>query len=293
MKKFYLVILVILLAFAGSAFAAGDINDVNSEKWLDHVAQMQVMRQQILRLLTKENPTVEDREMLNALQKSFTEQKAAWDQYLYDAATGKSKESKQVKNYCGDCGKVLCECGKGILCKKCDKRICNCSKACEPSKKTIKQCTEKKPYHRYDKSYRHSCASAKMNCGSCSSKKQAFKCNEGVDCKKCPAYKTSKCCKVSGKCSGHKKAKMKMHKKACKTACASKKPAFKCNEGVDCKKCPAYKTSKCCKVSGKCSTHKDCAHKSSKMKMYKKTECPVCKEYRLLKINRKCAKCSK
>jgi hypothetical protein len=127
MKKIYLVILGLLLAFSGNAYAA-DINDVSSQKWLDHVAQMQVMRQQILGLLTRQDPTPQDREMLAAVQKSFEEKKAEWDQYLQDVAAGKYEDKTEEKTYCQTCGKLLCTCGKGPICQKCGKRICNCKR---------------------------------------------------------------------------------------------------------------------------------------------------------------------
>ncbi|MFZ5951384.1 MAG: hypothetical protein ACOYXC_11810, partial [Candidatus Rifleibacteriota bacterium] len=142
MKKVCVILLGLFLAFCSNAYA-GDINDVSSDKWLDHVAQMQVMRQQILGLLTRANPTPEDREMLRALQESFEEKKAEWDQYLIDVAEGKGKPAPAAcESFCGDCGKQICDCGKGIECKKCGKKICNCKKACKSECKT--SCGDKK-----------------------------------------------------------------------------------------------------------------------------------------------------
>lgn len=333
MKKVYVILLGMILAFCGNVFA-GDINDVSSDKWLDHVAQMQVMRQQILNLLTRENPTPEDKEMLSALQKSFDEKKVEWDQYLIDVAEGRIKGNKPASTFCTDCGKKLCDCGKGIDCKKCGKKVCNCAKACT-DKKMGKECSscKKGAYHRYNKKPRRNFKGEyhryKKSCkDECADKCKSLKktCKEGYadnckslkkDCKdgyadKCKSDKMKSACKTvscGSKCPSekkqHKMAMKKAKKSACgscpsakKSACASAVKEIKCNEGVDCKKCPKYKTDKCCKVSGKCSS----GHNHGVIKGYKKSEkkmksnkmsCPVCYEYKIMGINKKCAKCSK
>jgi hypothetical protein len=285
MRKVCLILLGLLLAFAGNAYAA-DINDVSSEKWLDHVSQMQVMRQQILNLLTRENPTAKDREMLSALQKSFSEKKAEWDQYLQDVADGKTQVKSvktEKKSFCGDCGKMLCDCGKGYLCKKCGKRVCDCKKACgadcEGHKKSYKK-SQKGVYHRYDKRPRKHF------------KKEYHRYNKSHrDCKDC-GDKAKDCSwkpkKAHKGCTHHVK-KHKMMKKSDCASCPSKcaaKTEVKCNGGVDCPSCPNYKTPKCCKVSGKCSSHKE-------GKTMKKMACPMCRELKLMGINKKCSKCAK
>ncbi len=299
MRKVCVILLGLILAFCGSAYA-GDINDVSSDKWLDHVSQMQVMRQQILNLLTRQNPTAEDREMLKALQKSFEEKKTEWDQYLVDVAEGKIKDSKPASTFCSDCGKRLCDCGKGVECKKCGKRVCNCAKACT-DKSIEKECSssKKNAYHRYEKRarkhhkreyhrYHKKCKDA------CDSNKESVK-----DC--CtPDYS----CKTS--CTTHKHDKKMMKKaykkSACgscpsktKSACASicDEKEVKCNGGVDCPSCPNYKTVKCCKVSGKCSSGHKHGHHHGLKKTEKESACPVCKEYKLMGLNCKCSRCAK
>jgi hypothetical protein len=303
MRKVCLILLGLLLAFAGNAYAA-DINDVSSEKWLDHVSQMQVMRQQILNLLTRENPTAKDREMLSALQKSFAEKKAEWDQYLQDVADGKTQvkeEKTEKKSFCSDCGKMLCDCGKGYLCKKCGKKVCDCKKACDADckghKKHYKK-SKKGVYHRYDKRPRkhfkkeyHRYNKRHKDCKDCGDKAK--------DCSWKPKKAHKACADKAADCSwkqkkahkgcAHYAKKRKMIKKSdcatCPSKCASK-IEVKCNGGVDCPSCPNYKTPRCCKVSGKCSSHKE-------GKTMKKMAGPMCRELKLMGINKKCSKCAK
>jgi hypothetical protein len=333
MRKVCVILLGLILAFCGNAFA-GDINDVSSDKWLDHVSQMQVMRQQILNLLTKPNPTVEDKEMLTALQKSFEEKKTEWDQYLIDVAEGKIKKEKPVQTFCKGCGKRLCDCGKGIICKKCGKRVCNCSKACNCKEDCSGKCYDcnekgeckcdcqscdsgKGPYHRYNKKarrqFKHEYHRYNKKCkDACDSNQESVKdcCTPDYSCKtSCTAHKHGKkmakmSCETS--CSSHKQGKKMMKKaykkSACgscpsktKSACASAcdEKEVKCNGGIDCPSCPNYKTVKCCKVSGKCSSgHKHGQHQDLK-KTEKESACPVCKEYKLMGLNCKCSRCAK
>lgn len=324
MKKVYVILLGMIFAFCGNAFA-GDINDVSSDKWLDHVAQMQVMRQQILNLLTRENPTAEDKEMLAALQKSFSEKKNEWDNYLVDVAEGRVKGTKPVNSFCTDCGKRLCNCGKGIECNKCGKKICNCAKACT-DKSLVKECPSqkkgsyhrynKKPrkhfkreYHRYDKKCKDGCNSSyqkgKKDCctpdysckSSCSSKKcdktaMKMSCESSCSSKKYSkktvkkAYKKSAC----GSCPSAAKSACGSCPSMKKSACNEKE--VKCNGGTDCPSCPNYKTSKCCKVSGKCSSGNNHG-KHYQKKAKKEIKCPVCYEYKIMGVNRKCSRCSK
>lgn len=318
MKKVYVILLGMILAFCGNVFA-GDINDVSSEKWLDHVAQMQVMRQQILNLLTRENQTPEDKEMLSALQKSFDEKKVEWDQYLVNVAEGRIKGDKPASTFCTDCGKRLCDCGKGIDCKKCGKKVCNCAKACTDKSVCNKCPSEKKgAYHRYNKKARRHFKGEYHRYNKSCKDKCADECKSyKKDCKdkcadECKSYEKKAACKsvsCGSKCPSekkqHKMAMKKARKSACgscpsaiKSACASAATEFKCNEGVDCPKCPRYKTDKCCKVSGKCSS----GHHHGFKKGYKKSEkkmksnkisCPVCYEYKIMGINKKCGRCSK
>lgn len=257
MKKIYLVILGLLLAFSGNAYAA-DINDVSSQKWLDHVAQMQVMRQQILRLLTRQDPTPQDREMLAAVQKSFEEKKAEWDQYLQDVAAGKYENKTEEKTYCQTCGKLLCNCGKGPICKKCGKRICNCKR--QYKHKHMKKSQKEGVYHRYDKSPRRHFRKKYHRYDKTPRKAPCI----GVD----PCLKDEIYDKPEYK---HKKRyhyKKKMHDcSGCssKMSCGRKMyKKVKCNGGVDCPSCPNYKTERCCKVSGNCSSHHGKDHKMHK-----------------------------
>ena len=91
MKKF--LVLLLGFCFAVPAFA-GTIGAVSNEAWLDHVSQMQSLRQQIMALVTKSNPTVEDRQNLDLLNLTFAEKKAEWEQYLESVAQGKQTETE-------------------------------------------------------------------------------------------------------------------------------------------------------------------------------------------------------
>ena len=275
MKRVCFILFAMILAFSANV-QAGDINDVNSGKWLDHVSQMQVMRQQILNLLTKQSPTAEDKEMLSALQKSFTEKKQEWDQYLIDVAEGKTEKTSKE-------------------CLADDNKACD-DKEVEPARKGPFHRYDKKPrrhfkneYHRYDKKYRH--GKCKDNCkdevkGHCSADKKCKKQMKKTACGKCPSEKKYEKKSDCGSCPSHKK---QMKKSACASKCEDKK--VKCNDGVDCPSCPNYKTEKCCKVSGKCSGGQKHAKKHACKKADKKSECPVCHEYKLMGISKKCARC--
>jgi len=94
MKKF--LVLLLGFCFAVPAFA-GTIGAVSNEAWLDHVSQMQSLRQQIMALVTKSNSTVEDRQNLELLNLTFAEKKAEWEQYLESVAQGKQTETEVKK----------------------------------------------------------------------------------------------------------------------------------------------------------------------------------------------------
>ncbi len=285
MKKVCAILFGLFLAFCSNAFA-GDINNVSSDKWLDHVAQMQVMRQQILGLLSRANPTVEDREMLRALQESFEEKKAEWDQYLIDVAEGKGNPAPaHGESFCSDCGKHICDCGKGIECKKCGKKVCDCKKACKSELESIEN--EKGEYHRYNKKARRHFKGEyhrynKRHRKGCNAKTEDCCTTHGSCCDKCvenakPVQKSA--------CSTCPSAV----KSCCASACATE---VKCNEGVDCPGCPNYKSEKCCKISGKCSSGHDHGKETMK-KAETKDQCPICYEYKIMGVNKKCARCAK
>lgn len=103
MKKYLLILLIgFCFAISGPAFA-GDVRDIDSEIWLEHVTQMRLLRQQILRIVTKPNQTVKDRDMLDALNRAFDEEKSTWDNYLARVAQGEETATKSAK-YDKDCG---------------------------------------------------------------------------------------------------------------------------------------------------------------------------------------------
>ena len=231
MKK----LLVILLGFmfAMPAFA-GTISAVSNEAWLEHIGQMQSLRQQILSLVTKNNPTVEDRQNLEILNLTFAEKKAEWENYLESVASGKQIEEKQVEE--------------------------------------IKEAPKaKKPWSRYDKKSRkhrkHACKSeckdmskeeCKKVCGEVKCKKMHFKkAHKMAACKeKCEKMGKDACKDMSKEeckkaCSEMKCKKMhfkKAHKMAaCKDACGDKaKMACKCCGTADCKCCSEGKCGENC-----------------------------------------------
>jgi len=263
MKKF--LVLLLGFCFAVPAFA-GTIGAVSNEAWLDHVSQMQSLRQQIMALVTKSNPTIEDRQNLDILNLTFAEKKAEWEQYLEGVAQGKQTET-EVK------------------------------KADEPAKveKADKK-DGKKPWSRYNKHGRKHKKHGKHVCKSDCSKHK--KCDE---VKKACEDKCKEMCKDTCKglckeeCKGLNKAECK---EKCKKACGDKKPwsrynkrsrkhrhhkHMNCKEAcadkakADCKdacekactdkaktECCSNKGDKCCKKTGKaCSDkHEACADKA-------------------------------
>ncbi|GAB4268731.1 MAG: hypothetical protein Kow0029_04230 [Candidatus Rifleibacteriota bacterium] len=269
MKKFYFILLGLFIVISGSSFAA-DINNVSSEKWLDHVSQMQVMRQQILNLLSRPTPTIKDKEMLSALQKSFEEKKADWDNYLKDVADGKT-QMKQEK-ICTNCGSV---CQQQNACATCCQETCGAmKKACRATSEIKCKHEKKSEYHRYNKKPRRN-----------------FKKEYHRYHKRCRSgYNRDTSTQEEKSCGKECLELKKAMKRSCKT-CPEMKQAKACNEGVDCKSCPSHKTESCCKVSGKCAHGNKHQHKVKETK--KMSGCPVCNEYKLMGLKIKCAKCSK
>ena len=275
MKK----LLVILLGFmfAMPAFA-GTISAVSNEAWLEHIGQMQSLRQQILSLVTKSNPTVEDRQNLEILNLTFAEKKAEWENYLENVASGKQVEEKQVEELkeapkakkpwsrynkksrkhrkhvceseCKDMNKEECKkaCGEMMKCKKmhCKKahKMAACKEKCE---KMAKEACKGMSKEECKKACGEMMKCKKMHC------KKAHKmaaCKE--KCEKmgkeaCKSMSEEECKKA---CSEKKFKKMHFHKKACKMnkdACGDKaKMTCKCCGTADCKCCSEGKCGENC-----------------------------------------------
>ena len=93
MKKIlFIVALFLCLSFTSSASDI-TVRDIDSEAWLDHINYMGQVRRQILRTLTKSNPTIHDRRMLKNLEHAFDVERERWNQYLVDLASGKIDKS--------------------------------------------------------------------------------------------------------------------------------------------------------------------------------------------------------
>ena len=204
MKK--LLVILLGFCFALPAFAAG-VRAVDNEAWLDHLAQMQVLRQQILSVITKADATPEDKALLESLNAEFAAKKADWDSYLVTVSEGQEavvadtekKESEQI-------GSHVCkgECHGKKMHKKHGKKhwaqhVCGdaCKNGCIKPKMTdccgSAMCKE----------IGHCIRKPKMAHKSCKSCDKEAKCNKtekecGTEAvKACP--NGDKCCKVTGK----------------------------------------------------------------------------------------------
>jgi len=241
MKK--LLTILLGLCFVVPAFAA-DVRNVNNDAWLEHMTQMQALRQQIMSHLTKSNPTFEDRDQLNALKSEFDYKKQAWDRYLQEVAQGNEPVPPVLAKKASGCDHK-----HGEACKE----------------------------HKHDRKHKHS--HKKHACGEhkhkhCDHKIAADCCGKpGCKDKTCKSKKcgpkVSKCKTAGHKCNDHKIKADCCGKPGCKDkTCKSKKcgskvskcktAGHKCNDHkikADCcggKDCTGHdKTGKCCKETGK------------------------------------------
>lgn len=222
MKK--LLVILLGFCFAMPAFA-GTLGAISNEAWLDHTAQMQSLRQQILSLITKANPTAEDRQNLDLLNLTFAERKAEWDGYLENTAKGNTavatvadsemacgseKQNKDAcKHKCKKMCKEMCKDGCKEQCKGMDTE--KCTKRC--AKMQGKKCGEKMHYKRSKCKKTQKCCGEK-NCKNMSSDacKSADKkaCKDA--CKKANKGNCKEACKDTSK-----KACQSNDKKACET----------------------------------------------------------------------------
>lgn len=196
MKKLLVILLGFL--FAIPAFA-GNITAVSNEAWLDHVAQMQSLRQQILSLVTKTSPTAEDRQNLEQLNQTFAEKQSAWQKYLEEAAQNQQQKIET------------------------------------PEKAQADEKTCQKPWSRYKKHARkhhrcHGCKEeGKKECGHHKCGPRQGKCGDKQLCMERCEEKSAEGCKNESKMAGKeccKKGK-KMH---CGKHKAAGKCADKCNK---------------------------------------------------------------
>ncbi|HAE39065.1 MAG TPA: hypothetical protein DCG57_10565 [Candidatus Riflebacteria bacterium] len=284
MKK--LLVILLGFCFALPAFAA-DVRAVNNEAWLDHLAQMQVIRQQILSLITRENPTPDDKAVLEALNVEFDAKKAEWDTYLLAVSQGQepvkadaaSVESAKKHDMCCDktkmkgcCGSAMCKeagkcireakkahksckgCAKYAKCNKTEKKAFDkaCSKGKDCCKVTGKECTDK-------------------NCGK-AAKMAGKACSKGNECCKITDKEcTDKNCGSKKECRPAKK-RWGRHVcgEACKNGCDKAKMKNCCGSAM-CKeigKCirDAKKSAKSCEKTAvkACAKGKDCCQVTGK-----------------------------
>jgi len=256
MKK--LLVILLSLCFVVPAFAEG-VRAVDNDAWLDHLGQMQIIRQQILSLVTKQNPTADDKAVLESLKADFAAKKADWDTYLEKVSQEQEVPKSEVKELekpvkaCGDkCKEGDCK-GKRKhkkhwrkSCKSCNKE---CSGKCGDCK--VKNCDSK------------NCKGQKCKAKDC--KVKEAKCAKEASCakeSKKPCSKGKDCCQVTGKectdpnCGSNKKA-VKCGRKnwaqhvcgdQCKNGCKFAKKVVKpCSKGKD-----------CCQVTGKECTDPNC-----------------------------------
>ena len=272
-----LLVILLGLCFAVPAFAEG-VRSVDNDAWLDHLGQMQIIRQQILSLVTKENPTADDKAVLETLKADFAAQKAKWDNYLVDVSqqqeapkVDEAKPETQEKAWGSKCKDGDCKGKKKQKkhwkksCKKCQE---GCSGKCGDCK--VKDCKVKKA--KCNKANKKPCSKGKDCCQvtgkectdpGCESSKKAVKpCSKSKECSesKCDSDKEAK--KASKKCWGRHVCgeQCKNGCKFAKTDCCGSamcKEVGHCirdsKKADDCcggKKC-GNKSGECCKTSGK------------------------------------------
>ncbi len=248
MKKYILTVLGLCLLICTASFAS-DVQSIDNDAWLDHVTRMQIMRENMLKLVSKEMPTAEDKAKLAELRQNFTAYQYDWDAYLKSVAN-----STDVTPAVGLPGCKTAKCGDKMSCSKtkAKKSCCKSEKKahkCKSSKCADKKaCCKNKAVKRsrnYNPKYGfcRKCGEVKKNC---ECKKEVHNCKDGKcsDKKACCKNKAHKC--KDGKCSDKKACcKDKAHK--CKDGkCSDKKAcckdkAHKCNDG----KCADKKA--CCK----------------------------------------------
>ncbi|OGK09453.1 MAG: hypothetical protein A2W80_02445 [Candidatus Riflebacteria bacterium GWC2_50_8] len=298
MKK--LLVILLGFCFALPAFAAG-VRAVNNEAWLDHLAQMQVIRQQMLSLITRENPTADDKAVLESLKLEFDAKKAEWETYLLEVSQGQESatadeaivEPAKKADLCSDKGD--CPSKKGH--KKHGKKHWGrhvCGEACKDgcTKPKAKDCCGSAMCKEVGKCIREA-KKAHKSCKGCAKEAKCGKAapeacgKENVK----PCAKGKDCCQVTGKectdanCGSSKKECNPGKKRwgrhvcgeACKNGCIKPKMEKCCGSAMckevgkcirDAKKaakaCP--KGDKCHKVTGiKCETPcKDCVESSKK-----------------------------
>lgn len=164
MKK--LLIILLGFCFAIPAFAAG-VRAVDNDAWLDHLGQMQIIRQQILSLITKENATADDKAVLEVLNADFAAQKAKWDNYLVKVSqisdVPQVDEEKLDKACKRDGSKCKSDCRGKRRHKKAWKKSCkNCGENCTGNCKNCKNKREWKKERK--KACKEACSKGKDCC---------------------------------------------------------------------------------------------------------------------------------
>lgn len=159
MKKITIFILGIFLLYTASLFA-GDVQKIDPNAWLDHTSKMQVLRENIMALVSKKMPTQSDKDELSSLRTSFEAEQNRWQNYLKQVANSKDVKYNAYPNK-ENCAQY--NCGKSNLCN---------AKMCMPGCKCPKCASNK--------------MSAKsMKCANCDGNCNAKMCMPGCKCPKC------------------------------------------------------------------------------------------------------------
>lgn len=213
MKK--LLIILLGFCFAIPAFAAG-VRAVDNDAWLDHLGQMQIIRQQILSLVTKPNATADDKVVLESLNAEFAAQKAEWDNYLVEVSqtteAPKAVEEKLDKSCKRDSEKCKKDCSGKRLHKrswKKSRKSCgeNCADKCKKEQKEAckKACSKGKDCCQItgEKCTDPNCNSKKAQCKTVKKRWGRHVCGE--ECKNGCKFADKKCCdsamrKEAGQC---------------------------------------------------------------------------------------------
>lgn len=97
MRKTFLL-LFMALTLTVSLYAQGDIKDVDTRLWVEHVTSMRELRREILSLMPVEQQTPEQRVRFEELNKLFDQKRDEWDKYLIDVSQGKKGNYKPVSS---------------------------------------------------------------------------------------------------------------------------------------------------------------------------------------------------
>jgi hypothetical protein len=261
MKKYLLAVLGLCVLICSASFAS-NVQAIDNDAWLDHVTRMQIIRENMLKLVSKEMPTAEDKAKLAEMRQSFAAHQYDWDAYLKNVANSTGVTPKVGLPGCQDT-----KCSETKACNEAKAPKCNESK-CGDKKSCCKSKMGRK-HRNYNPKYGfcRKCGEVRKNC---ECKKETAKCGDSkcADKKECCKSKAKKC--GDSKCADKKECCKSKAKKCGDSKCADKKErckskAKKCGDSkcADKKECCKSKAKKC--GDSKCADKKEaCKSRAAK-----------------------------